>query len=112
AWSGAWSDSIATGRTIRPAAWRGRDGFHRAGPRCGCLLFVHKCSCLVRISPVGFAPSATGSEGGGHAPCVTGVRRFTVWSLGCTGFRRRAGPAPERAGQVRFLCAVALLVAV
>src|SRR5437660_2702002 len=37
---------------------------------------------------------------------------FTVWAFARIGQRRRAGPAAERARQVRFLCPVAVLVAV
>src|SRR5437868_6763808 len=53
-----------------------------------------------------------GSEGGDDAPFVGWLYLFTGWALACVRQRRRAGPAPERARQVRFLRAVALLVAV
>src|SRR5438105_3175725 len=53
-----------------------------------------------------------GSEGGDDAPFVGRLYLFTGWTLACVRQRRRAGPAPERARQVRFLRIVAVLVAV
>src|SRR5437660_3165845 len=56
------------------------------------------------------APRFNGSRGGFDASSLDRFGRFAVWAH-ARGRRVGAGRAPERAREIRFLCAVALMVA-
>src|SRR4051794_19045797 len=101
----ASSASTATGPTIPPARLRGPDSVLCAGRLCGpqLLLFVF-LKCSPRRPRVGHG------RGAFHAFHFT--KLDDVGAAGGRKQRARPGPPSEYAGRIRFLCAVAVVVAV